>query len=461
MRLLQIFIAVAIFLGAASSCQDSVTTIGNTLVDDKTAIIIDSTFTLTAYSVRNEYVESRTITQLLGAINAAEFGDFYSDFVTQFMPAETFDTTGVSVEDIDSVRLLMFFVPGDLTGDSIVPMGLKVYPLTRQLEAPIYSNFNPEGYYSESNCWTPTDKIYTANNFAADTAVISHSIIVKLPLEFGKEVFTRFKTNPETFSTPEAFAQFFPGIYVKSTFGTGRVVNIANTRINFSYKKHTDYTDSLGVVFDSITNKVSTYMAVSPEVITNNNIRMDISPSLKAMADAGDALLVAPTGYITRMIFPAQAIIDSYKANYTPLTVVNTLTLDIPVEEIENDYSINPPSDVLLILSSKKADFFANNEIADNVTSFLGSYSSTTNSYTFSGMREYIIDLIEKGTLTADDYTFDLIPVNVTTETSTSGYYYTSTTTYVTGIQPSVSGPAMCKLNISEAKIKFTYSKNS
>jgi len=460
MKLIQVFISAAILLGAAASCQDGVSTIGNTLVDDNTEVIIDSTYTVAGFSVRNEYVESRTITQLLGSINAKEFGDFYSDFVTQFMPAESIDTTGVSVEDIDSVRLMMFFVPGDLTGDSIVPMGLKVYPLTRQLQAPIYSNFNPQGYYDESNCWTPTNKIYTANNLATDTSVVSHAIVVKLPLEFGKKVFTQYKTHPETFTTPEAFAQFFPGIYVKSSFGTGRVVNIANTRINFSYKKHTDYTDSLGVTRDSIQKKVSTYLAVSPEVITNNNIRMDMSPSLKQKADAGEALLVAPTGYISRLLFPAQAIVNNYKANGGPMSVINSLTLDIPVEEIKNDYSINPPTNVLLILSSKKADFFANNEIADNKTSFLGTYNSTTKSYSFTGLRDYILNMIEKGTLTSDDYTFDIIPVNVTTESSSSDYYG-QTTTYITGIQPSVSGPAMCRLKLDQAKIKFTYSKNS
>lgn len=460
MKLLHAFIAAALLLGFISSCEDGTSKIGNSLVDDKTAIIIDSAFTLSGYSVRNEFVESRTITQLLGAINAKEFGDFYSDFVSQFMPAESFDTTGVSVADIDSVRMLMFFVPGDLTGDSIVPMGLKVYPLTRQLKAPIYSNFNPEGYYNEADCWTPSNIIYSANNLATDSSASSYSIAVKLPLEFGKKVFTRYKTNPETFATPEAFANFFPGVYVKSSFGTGRVVNIANTRINFYYKKHTPFTDSLGVVKDSIENAISTYMVVSPEVLTNNNIRMAVSPTLKQKADAGEALLVAPTGYISRLIFPAQAIVDSYKSKGGPMSVINTLTLDIPVEEIKNNYSINPPSNVLLILSSKKADFFANNEINDNKTSFLGTYSSITKSYSFSGLRDYILNMIEKGDLTAEDYTFDLIPVNITTEQSTDNYYGQSTT-YVTAIQPSVSGPSMCRLKLDEAKIKFTYSKNS
>lgn len=460
MKLLQAFIAAAILLGLVSSCEDGTSKIGNSLVDDQTSIVIDSAFTLTGYSVANESVESRTITQLLGAIDAKEFGSFYSDFVTQFMPAEKLDTTGVSVEDIDSVRLLMFFVPGELTGDSIVPMGFKVYPLTRQLQAPIYSNFNPEGYYNEADSWTKTNHIYTANNLATDSAVATYGIFVKLPLDFGKKVFRRYETNPETFSTPEAFANFFPGIYVKSTFGTGRVVNIANTRINFYYKKHTPYTDSLGVVKDSIENTIATYMAVSPEVITNNNIRMKISPSLKQQADNGDALLVAPTGYISRLTFPAQAIIDSYKAHGGTMSVINTLTMEIPVEEIKNNYSINPPDNVLLILTSKKADFFANNEIADNKTSFLGTYSSTTKSYSFSGLRDYILNMISKGTLTPDDYTFDLIPVNVTREASTDNYY--GQTTYViTSIQPSVSVPSMCRLKLEDAKIKFTYSKNS
>lgn len=157
---------IATTLCAASiiaSCDDATTTLGSSLVDANTQVVIDSSFTVSAQSVLNNDVPSRTVTQLLGTLDAKEYGTFSADFVTQFMPALQLDTAGVTIADIDSIKLLMFFRPGSFTGDSIVPMGLKVYPLTRQLQAPIYSDFDPTGYYDPATCWTPATHIYTGN----------------------------------------------------------------------------------------------------------------------------------------------------------------------------------------------------------------------------------------------------------------------------------------------------------
>ena len=75
-------------------------------------------------------------------------------------------------------------------------------------------------------------------------------------------------------------------------------------------------------------------------------------------------------------------------------------------------------------------------------------------------MRQYILDMLAKDNLTADDYTFIITPVNVTYENSQSGYYQQAQA-FVQSITPYISGPAMCKLDLEKAKIKFTYSKQS
>ncbi|MBD5319960.1 MAG: DUF4270 domain-containing protein [Bacteroides sp.] len=444
-----------------SACDDSVTTLGSSLITDNTEVVIDSTFTITGQSVENTDIPSRTTTQILGSLTAKEYGSFSSDFVTQFMPALSLDTTGTKAADIDSIKMLMFYTAGDFTGDSIVPMGLKVYPLTRQLPSPIYSDFDPKDYYDESNCWTPSTQIYTGNALYNDSldAIGYRTVSVKLPLDFALKFYNEYITNPQTFATPEAFTQFFPGVYVKNTFGSGRVINFSQTRINLYYKQHSTYTKD-GETRDTVYNRASAYMAVTPEVISNNIINMNLSQSLKQQVEGGDALLVAPASYDVKMTFPAKEMVDRFKRDGGELSVINTLTMSIPVETITNGYSINPPTDVLLVLSKDKDSFFANNKIADNETSFLATYNELTKTYDFTGMRPYIISLLTKETITADDYTFTLTPVNVVYET-TSSSYYDSGTSYVTQIIPYVSGPAMCKLNLQNAKIKFTYSKQS
>jgi hypothetical protein len=111
-----------------------------------------------------------------------------------------------------------------------------------------------------------------------------------------------------------------------------------------------------------------------------------------------------------------------------------------------------------MVLKNKKDEFFENNDINDNETSFYATYSSTTNSYTFSGLRAYLLNLMEKDEITEDDITFTLTPVTVSTESTTSSYYTTSTT-YVTSIIPYVSTPVMAKLLLDESKITLVYSK--
>lgn len=444
------------------ACDDETTSIGSSLVNDKSEVIIDSSFVVTGSSYRDAAVQSRTLTQLLGSLNAKEFGNISSDFVTQFMPAARLDTAGVKVDDIDSVKMLMFFTKGDFTGDSLVPMGLKVYPLKKQLEIPIFSNFDPADYYDESNCWTTQSQIYTGNALYNDSVnnLAYRTISVKLPLEFGRKVYNQYINHPETFATPQAFAKFFPGLYVKNTFGQGRVTNITNTRINFYFTKHDTYTKD-GEERDTTYNVARSYMAVTPEVITNNIISLSLSQDLTNRVAQGQTLLVSPTGYNARLTFPAQEILRSYRNNATDLSVINGLYMAIPVEEITNGYNIAPPANVLLLLSKDRETFFDQNKIADDKTSFLATYDATNHQYVFSGMRNYIVDLFNKETVTADDYTFDLVPVDVTYENSGNNYYYGSTTTYVSSIQPYVSGPAMCRLLLNDVKIKFTYSKQS
>ena len=445
------------------ACEDSTSTLGNSLVTSGAEVVVDSAFTIQGSSLREEAVLSRTYNQLLGKIDAKEFGSISADFVTQFMPSQQLDTVGVTVNDIDSVRLLMFYQTNGFTGDSLVPMGLKVYPLTRQLESPIYSNFNPAEYYNEGDCWSSQPFIYSAHDQYNDTledGTIYKRLIYKLPIEFGRKVFTEYLNNPSTFSSPQAFAQFFPGLYVKNAFGTGRITDFNQTKINFYYRKHAKVTVD-DVERDTTYFMYNTYLAVTPEILSNNIIRYSMSSMLEDMVAQGQTLLVAPTGYNARIIFPGREIVNKYREDGGDMSVINTLNMTIPVESISNPYSIAPPANVLLVLEKDKEAFFAENKINDEKTSFLSTYDSVNQRYVFSGMRDYLISLLEKDAITEEDVTFLLIPVDVTYESSSSEYYYGTSTTYVTGIQPYVSGPAMCKLNLDEVKIRFTYSKQS
>ena len=282
-------------------------------------------------------------------------------------------------------------------------------------------------------------------------------ISVDLPKELAQELVDVYKSDPLAYLVPEMFAQNFPGLYVKNSYGSGRVVKIGSTVMSINY--HTEGKTDAGN--DTTYSHVGTYYAVSPEIITNNNIQYDMSDAMQSRLDKGECLLVAPTGIDTEIEFPINDILRSYMSGAGKLAVINSLSFVLPIDTIANTFGINPPPYVLMVKSNEKQKFFANNLITDNLTSFLGTYNSTYNRYEFPDMRQYLIDRVGKGEATPEEYTFTITPVSVSTETNSSSYYYSSTTTTVNSIVPYVETPVMAKISLGDAKIVLSYSKQT
>lgn len=455
----------------ASSCEDS-TQAGGSLVQDETEIVMDSSFVITGHSVEAEPIQSRTTMQQLGQIDAGEFGRYSSDIITQFMPVATIDTAGLSAAQIDSVRLVLRMQQGAFVGDSVVPMGLKVYPLNRQITSPIYSNFEPKGYYDPTPIASTT---YAGAVVAQDSTITIGSklykdIYVNMPVEVGREIFSHYLTSPETFRTPTAFAKWFPGLYIANSFGSGRVVNFTSNTLRVYYHLQGD---------TSVVNKVATYLGVTPEVISNNCIRCTPSEELKSRVAAGEPILAGPCGYNMQLRFPGRELVEAYRSQSGPLAIVNSLSLSLPAREISSIYNLMPPQYVLMVRKDKLQEFFAKNSLPDGKTAFYAAYNSDSHQYVFSDMRQYMIDLLDKKTIEDADVDFILMPVNISFYTSGGlnnynyynyynsysyyyNYYYTTpSNTSVNEVIPFIEGPVMAKFDLKKAKILFTFSKQT
>lgn len=463
-RLLCTAIMAALFAPVAllSSCDDNTSEIGSSLVTDKSEIVVDTTFTIVGRSLTNDVMSARTLTQLIGAIDADGYGRLSSDYVTQMMPSASIDTTGTKVEDIDSICLILRFYGNKITGDSLVPMGLKAFALERQLPADIDSRFKPEGYYDPS---APlAQAIYTSNNIYDDSLAITgtHVISAKLPLELGKYLYDLYLKNPEVYQSPISFAEKFPGLYIANSFGSGRVTNIYNTRLALYYSSHQKYTDEkTKEERDTVLYRAGILAASTPEVLTNNNLSFSIAPQLLDSVAAGVPMIVAPLGLDVEFTMPTREILSSFNNDIQSGTmgVINSLSMMIPAEKITNEYGINPPSQVLLVLADKKKQFFDENKVPDNITSFLATYSESLGGYYITGMRPYIMQFANKplSEITDSDCRFILTPVDSEVETVPQGYYGNSYE-IVTAIGPYIDGPAMAKISLDKAKITFTYS---
>lgn len=451
--------ASAMSLIAASSLNscDNDSTVGASILEDVVSITVDSTFTVTGKAIPANAVQSRTLLQLLGRIDATGFGSLSSDVVTQFMPSASLDTTGITVNDIDSMKLLMGVYHGNFIGDSITPMGIDVYRLTRDLPSPIYSNFDPTGYYDSSN--KLGSLIYNASTLGDSDSLRNatyHTVSLKMPKSLAQEIFLAYKANPTDFSSPSTFVdKVFKGLYLRNSYGSGRLTLVSNTLMRVYYHRTTEASDGT----DSIIPLMANYFAVTPEIVTNNNISLKLSDDITAKIQNGENIITSPTGYDVEFKFPIKDIIAAYKnGNKDKASVINSLTLEIPVDSVKNNYGFGPSSYILMILKNKKDEFFNNNSLPDNLSSFTAAYDSNYSCYAFANLRDYLVSLLDKEDITEDDYTFVMTPVNVTTETSGSYYYSTS---IVTSVTPYITKPTLTKLLLDDAKIKFTYSDQS
>lgn len=445
--------ASAITAASLTGCGED-GTIGSSLLDDQVQIVVDSSFTITGKSVAVNSVRPGTMTELIGKIEIPNYGVLSSSVVAQFLPSVELDTTNYSADNVDSVKLNFRYLPGSFIGDSVVPMRVTVYPLTQQLPSMIGSDFDPAGYYN------PNDKlgsvVYAPSTLddSISASQTTRTMAVKLPNEFGKTLFNKFEANPANFASGPIFTQnVFPGIYVESTYGSGRVMKIARTTVTVHLSKIT----KKDTIIDT-THAEHEYLCVSPEVINNNNIKVEYAQSLIDKIEAGSTMLVAPAGYNVDVRFPAPEIISTYRNNSGKLALLNSVTMEIPADTIATNKKAVAPTYVLMVLKKDMNDFFANKQIPDNKTSFYATYSSTTG-YSFSGMGSFVKDLMEKDELKEEDYTFTLVPVNITFEQNVSSYY--STSYEVSDVQPLVESPAVAELRLDKAKIKLTYSKQT
>lgn len=494
-RIFTACLLASIIAGIFSACENNVPTVGSDLASNEIQIALDSlTWDNTDQyihrgdkqllvacpkikytTIYDDSIDARSTNNLIGRISVPEYGDLRCSFVSRMMCATKLaipDT--IPVSQIDSMKLQLYINRGDLTGDSLAPQQLKVYQLTKSLPSDIDNRFDPTGYYDPSS--PIGTRSYTLSALGMSDSLYKNlkEICIEIPMskEMAQNTFKAYRENPSVFEWPQTFEQYFHGIYVEPTFGRGCVANVQESIfvLYYSYKteeikKNDDETTS--VVVKTNSSKVGLFQS-SPIVLNSNNVIYNPSQYLKDLAAQNEALVTTPGGYRIDFKFPAKELIDIYNTSQSKLAVVSDLKFSIPVEEISNDYGITPPPYLLLIKKSKLKEFFANNSLPDNKESFYASYNATTKQYSFSSMRNYILDLIKNGAK-EEDMDFTIVPVNIEVEKNESNnnyysyYYYgystnTSTESYVTKCTPYIQKPTMCRLKMDKAQTIFTYS---
>lgn len=476
-------VAASLFAGLYMACEDNVSQIGGSLATGEVNIRIDSIeYDLHAVNIPDKKFDSRSGSLLMGNLNVPEYGSLNCSFVTRLMSISQFpDSMTVSkekfnefIDRIDSCSVQLYLIRDNFIGDGFTPLQATIYQLDRQLPNNIDNDFDPTGYYDPSRPlgkknYTLSGAGGTDDSFYGDK---QFQISVNVGKEFAASIYRKYQSDPQIFTWPQEFAKFIPGFYVTNTFGKGSVACYSQLTVNsyFHTKAVRPKTDSDGktvkdendnIVYESYMRKDSLVLCTTaPEVLSSNNIAYAPSEYIKKKIESGETIITTPGGYTTQITFPAKEIIRKYEDTAHNLSIVSSLSMTIPADTVGNNFGISTVPYLLLIKTSEVDKFFAKNSVPDNKTSFSATYNADIGGYRFAGLREYILSLIDKDEVTADDEDFSLIPVQISTETNSSSYY-SSGATYTTKCVPYLGRPTMTRLDTDKARIVFTFSSQN
>ena len=141
--------------------------------------------------------------------------------------------------------------------------------------------------------------------------------------------------------------------------------------------------------------------------------------------------LKTPAGLCTEVTLPIEEMYEAHKND-----TLNSISVSFQKlkDQSNTPFKMGTPGTLLMVRKSEMKDFFENNKVHDNKTTFLATYDSNSNSYSFSKLNRLISYIfseirteIEKGETEWNNWKNEhkdwnkLLLVPVTTETDSQG----------------------------------------
>ena len=403
------------------SCNEEATSFGYDLMPSSDVV----TKSYRTYGVPTESyavedsVLARTSMSYLGRYTDPETGtSIKGDFISQYHINENVSLfpdviTNDAITGMD-VRLYV----DKFIGDSLTTFKISVYDLNKNLdaEADYYTNLDPTKYYDEeaepltTKWYTLSDQTLTDSERTASGYL--RNIRISLPKEIGQHIYDAYKADRSKFSSTYNWLNSglpcSKGLYYKLDYGDGAMAYISITQMNiyFNYYDSEYAHDTTGV-----TRLTSTEEVIEATSFDNSNLEPLIQ-------DGTCTYIKSPAGIFTMATLP----IDSINVNDTinSASLVFTRYNDDPQKASSFKPSI-PKTLLLVRYDDYKNGYFEKYSKADSNTSYLTSYSSNGNSYTFANIARLISTCLQEkknGTNSENYNKVLLIPVEATYDTS-------------------------------------------
>lgn len=426
-----------------ASCDDTTDSIGNSLTDNMDMLkVTTDTFNVATRSIVADSVLSRSTTGYLGKIRDIETGNYITgDFMAQFSTLENYKLPEkdsiVSLQDgeviADSCSIRLFYT--DYYGDSLATMNITAYEMNEPMKEGVkyYSNFDPIAEGLIRNDGMKVNKTYTLTDLSisdedrADESSYTPNIKINLNKpytdkngvtynNYGTYIMRMYYEDPDRFKNSYNFIhEVCPGFYFKTNDGIGSMAYITVSQLNIYFRYLNDST-YVG----------TTSFSATEEVLQTTNISNDKQNIADLANDNTCTYLKTPAGIFTEITLPVDEITENHSND-----TINTAKISLT--RINNNthdkYSLSAPSTLLMIPKDSLYTFFENGDNVDYKKSFIATYSSSTNQYTFnniSGMITYMADIKKKGLAENSNWLNEhpdwnrvvVIPVSVTTNSS-------------------------------------------
>lgn len=451
------FWAAASLAAILYSCDDSTTGVGDFIADADEINAYSETYDVTTRTIsvkdvnakvgiNSEGVYARTSTAYLGKFTDPGFGEFTADFITQINCPEGFKYPD-TFRQIDTTTLELYYLK--YYGDSLAPMRLGVTFLKEPInndngeDAELYyTSFDPKNYTEGNEIFAEkdysaydssvSDSIRNATNTDGDKTFYPN-VVINLDKKYKDdktgteyETFSAYLTakynedNGKNFSDAYQFINnVLKGFHVQTTGGDGSVLYIQDIwlRTKFSYTmKDSKGQDSTVYASRSLAATKEIYMATN---LSNDSELQNLSQETK------HSYLKTPSGLWTEVTLPLEEMYQELQ-NDTLNSVSLTFTKykeTTPDKGQNAMYKMGTPKYLLLVREDDMKSFFEQNQTFDNKTSFLGTYDSSTSTYTFSKLNRlisHIFSEMRNGTEKSKNWD-KLLLIPVQTETDSQG----------------------------------------
>jgi hypothetical protein len=446
-KYLWIVLITLVFFG----CDDNTGGLGLGMLPESDGIDVKTkTFDVITESVAFDSVFAKTDIGYVGRFTdyEHEFGEYEGSFLTElncvdsltfpqpYDPETNRDSLNNMVGDIEKSFELARIVLGyySFFGDSLSPMRVSIYELEDSLKRNHYTNSEVPGIKKLIG-----RKSFSAVDLADSTRHETnhlHQVSIPIDGEVGKRIIQENWDNLETFKDSETFRKFFKGLYITSDMGDGTVLYIQHVQLDVVYRSF--QLDSVGDIKQKQDGSDSTYLAYrsfasTMEVIQSNRIRISDEVIKAKAAEDSYTYLKSPAGIYTKAILPIGDFINKDDINLEQDTInAVKLVFDAYHHDIINEYSMSPPTSVLLIQNKEYREFFEKNMIPNNTTSYIAYYSN--NQYTFTNIMRLVTSLAKEleeakkkdASLNEDKWLEEnaavaIIPVSLGTQTDSSG----------------------------------------